>query len=82
MFIDKYLFQEIELEWNITVYNAKLPVNHNKNRYVNIIPCECVHVRACVTISDLLLLYQMIILELFWVFKIMHLDQTTLMHRL
>ena len=36
------IVQDIELEWNFTSYAAKLLVNHTKNRYVNIIPCECV----------------------------------------
>ena len=27
-------------EWEFTQYNAKVTVNKNKNRYINIIPCE------------------------------------------
>ena len=31
------------MEWNFTSYAAKLPINHSKNRYVNIIPCKCLN---------------------------------------
>ena len=31
------------MEWNFTTYAAKLPINHNKNRYVNIIPCKDIY---------------------------------------
>ncbi len=31
--------QEIELDWTFTSYAAKLNINKNKNRYINIIPC-------------------------------------------
>lgn len=27
-------------EWEFTQYNAKVTVNKNKNRYINIIPCK------------------------------------------
>ncbi|XP_019855567.1 PREDICTED: receptor-type tyrosine-protein phosphatase S-like [Amphimedon queenslandica] len=33
-------YPDIELEWNFTSYAAKLPINHGKNRYVNIIPYD------------------------------------------
>ena len=33
--------QDIELDWTFTSYAAKLNINKNKNRYVNIIPCKC-----------------------------------------
>ena len=36
-------------EWEFTQYNAKVTVNKNKNRYINIIPCKlCVHLIAVV----------------------------------
>ena len=33
-------------EWEFTQYNAKVTVNKNKNRYINIIPCKLLH---CIT---------------------------------
>lgn len=32
-------YKDLEDEQKFTQHNAKLPVNRNKNRYINIIPC-------------------------------------------
>ncbi len=34
--------QDIELDWTFTSYAAKLNINKNKNRYINIIPCTLI----------------------------------------
>ena len=33
-------YADVELDWTFTSYASKLNINRNKNRYVNIIPCE------------------------------------------
>ena len=30
---------DLDMDWNFTSYVAKLKINKNKNRFVNIIPC-------------------------------------------
>ena len=39
-------------EWEFTQYNAKVTVNKNKNRYINIIPCK-----LCVLYCSTLTMY-------------------------
>lgn len=37
----KVEYETLDLpEWEFTQYNAKVTLNKNKNRYINIIPCE------------------------------------------
>ena len=36
-------YADLDLDWNFTSYAAKLNINKNKNRYVDIIPCTSVY---------------------------------------
>ncbi|XP_064386192.1 receptor-type tyrosine-protein phosphatase F-like [Halichondria panicea] len=43
-------YSEIELDWTFTSYAAKLNINKNKNRYINIIPYD--HSRVVLSLQD------------------------------
>ena len=38
LFIEEY--RDLEVEQTFSQHNARIPVNRNKNRYINIIPCK------------------------------------------